>query len=80
MTMAGEELGTVISDALVAEEPTSEETVEIEGLGECKVTKVHDDGDLTVLCGGKKFMVTPEGEVFGETEFKASVEEEHSDE
>ncbi len=46
---------------------TEEEVVEINGLGQCGVLKIHDDGDLTVLCGGKKYMVTPEGEIFAET-------------
>ena len=33
-------------------------------LGECKVIKEHDDGDLTVKCGEDFYMVTPGGEVF----------------
>ena len=40
------------------------DSVEVEGLGTCNVLKVHDDGDLTVFCGGKKFIVTAEGDIF----------------
>ncbi len=35
-----------------------------EELGNCDVTMVHDDGDLTVECGGEKFIVTTEGDMF----------------
>jgi hypothetical protein len=35
-----------------------------ESLGKCEVIKEHDDGDLTIECGGKKMVVTPEGEIF----------------
>ncbi len=35
-------------------------------LGHCDILKVHGDGDLTVKCGGKKYIVTKEGETFGE--------------
>ena len=40
--------------------------VDVEGLGSCNVIKIHDDGDLTVKCGGKKYMITPEGDIFEE--------------
>ena len=42
------------------------EKVDIDGLGSCDILKIHDDGDLTVKCGGKKFMVTSEGDIFEE--------------
>lgn len=34
--------------------------------GGCKVLKVHDDGDMTIQCGGKRFILTTEGEAFRE--------------
>jgi hypothetical protein len=37
-----------------------------ERLGHCDILKVHGDGDLTVKCGGKKIIVTKEGETFSE--------------
>lgn len=37
-----------------------------EYLGKCEILHVHDDGDLTIKCRGKKFVVTMEGEVFKE--------------
>jgi hypothetical protein len=30
----------------------------------CRLKKMHDDGDMTVDCHGKKFVVTTEGEIF----------------
>lgn len=33
-------------------------------LGPCKTLKVHDDGDLTVECKGKEYVVTTEGDIF----------------
>lgn len=43
------------------------EQAEIPGfLGECEILKIHDDGDLTIKCRGKRFVVTTEGEVFKE--------------
>jgi len=42
-----------------------------EYLGKCEVLKIHDDGDLTIRCEGKKHIVTTEGEVF--REFKGIV-------
>ena len=33
-------------------------------LGKCDILKVHDDGDLTVRCGGRKIIVSTEGEVY----------------
>jgi hypothetical protein len=35
-------------------------------LGKCDILKVHDDGEVLVKCGGKKFIVTPAGESFTE--------------
>lgn len=35
-------------------------------LGHCDILRIHEDGDLTVKCGGKKCIVTKEGEVFAE--------------
>lgn len=35
-------------------------------LGKCEILKVHDDGDVTAECGGKKFVITTEGEIFEE--------------
>ena len=35
-------------------------------LGKCEILHIHDDGDLTIKCGGKKYVVTTEGEVFEE--------------
>lgn len=32
----------------------------------CEILKVHDDGDLTLKCQGKGYVVTTEGEVFKE--------------
>jgi hypothetical protein len=61
-----EELATIPEPSEVAND-----TVDVEGLGACEVLKVHDDGDLTIMCGGKKYMVTPEGDIFGETDLKA---------
>lgn len=37
-----------------------------EYLGKCEVLHIHDDGDLTIRCRGKKYVVTTEGEVFKE--------------
>lgn len=37
-----------------------------ERLGKCNILKVHGDGDLTVACGGKKWIVTKEGETYSE--------------
>lgn len=37
-----------------------------EYLGKCEILKVHDDGDLTIKCVDKKYVVTTEGEVFKE--------------
>lgn len=39
-----------------------------EYLGKCEVLHIHDDGDLTIKCGGKKYVVTTEAEVFKEVE------------
>ena len=64
----GDELGNGIPETL---EEANPDTVEIESLGICNVLKVHDDGDLTVLCGGKRYMVTPEGDIFEETGLSA---------
>jgi len=35
-----------------------------ESLGKCDILKQHDDGDLTIECGGTKYVVTTEGDVF----------------
>lgn len=32
----------------------------------CKVLKIHDDGDATLECSGKKYVVTTEGDIFKE--------------
>ena len=32
----------------------------------CVVLKEHDDGDLTMECNERRYVVTTEGEVFGE--------------
>jgi hypothetical protein len=45
-------------------EPLTELAKIPECLGKCEVLKTHDDGDLTIRCGGKMFVVTTEGEVF----------------
>jgi hypothetical protein len=37
-----------------------------EFLGTCEVLKVHDDGDLTIKCKDKRYVITCEGEVFKE--------------
>ena len=37
-----------------------------EYLGKCEILHIHDDGDLTIKCGGKKYVVTTEGEAFRE--------------
>lgn len=37
-----------------------------EYLGKCEVLHIHDDGDLTIKCRDKKYVVTTEGEVFKE--------------
>ena len=37
-----------------------------EYLGKCEILHIHDDGDLTIECGNKKYVVTTEGEVFKE--------------
>lgn len=41
-----------------------------EYLGKCEVLKVHDDGDLTIKCREKKYVVTTEGETFKEVKCK----------
>lgn len=47
----------------------SEEQASIpEYLGKCEILKIHDDGDLTILCGDEKYVVTKEGEVFRKVE------------
>lgn len=67
MTILGEELGTMENDFVDSTIPDEiEDTVEVETLGQCSVIKIHDDGDLTVTCGGKKYIVTAEGEIFEE--------------
>ena len=35
-------------------------------LGKCEILHIHDDGDLTIKCRDKKYVVTTEGEVFKE--------------
>ena len=37
-----------------------------EYLGKCEILHTHDDGDLTIKCRDKKYVVTTEGEVFKE--------------
>lgn len=32
----------------------------------CEVLKIHDDGDVTIMCRDKGYVVTTEGEVFKE--------------
>jgi hypothetical protein len=73
MAILGEELGSATipgSSEGLEPLPIVEETegsIEVDGLGSCNVIKIHDDGDLTVRCGGKKYMVTPEGDIFEES-------------
>jgi hypothetical protein len=31
---------------------------------ECKILKTHDDGDLTVQCEGKEYIITTDGTVY----------------
>lgn len=40
--------------------------MEDEDSSKCKVLKQHDDGDITIQCGGSKFVLTTEGEVYRE--------------
>lgn len=44
-----------------------------EYLGKCDIVHVHDDGDLTIKCGGKKYVVTTEGEVFKKVKIRSVV-------
>lgn len=35
-------------------------------LGECRTTKVHEDGDLTAICNGFRYVITKDGKAFRE--------------
>lgn len=37
-----------------------------ERLGKCNIIKIHDDGDLSIKCAGKNYIITTEGSVFRE--------------
>lgn len=39
-------------------------------LGKCEITHQHDDGDLTLDCGGYGYVVTTEGRMFKEVRLK----------
>lgn len=43
-------------------------------LGSCKTVKKHDDGDLTVRCGGDLYVVTTEGKAFKQVALKETLE------
>lgn len=43
----------------------------LSSIGDCKTLYQHDDGDVTVSCQGKNYVVTTEGAVFEEREIES---------
>ena len=50
--------------------PTDAQQSALRVLNKCEITHAHNDGDLTLDCGGYGYMVTTEGRMFKEVRLK----------